>query len=141
MKKLFLLLIPAVFIISSCGKGCIDPNASNYDVDAKKDNGKCTYESTLTLWYDQTQSITWDQSGVTSINVYVGEVLVVNHPVATYWVTAPDCAETGTINVLKNLGADASKTITWEVKDQADASLKTGSWSATGGACDVVKVQ
>jgi hypothetical protein len=140
MKKMLLLLIPAVFVIQSCNKGCIDPNASNYDMEAKKDDGKCTYEATLTLWYDQTQSIAWNQASVTSINVYVGEVLVVNHPVGTYWVTAPACAEAGTINVLKNLGAETTKTLTWEVKDQNDTSLKTGSWDATGGGCDVVQV-
>ena len=40
--RLFFLL--AVFSATqSCKKGCTDPTASNYDPDAKKDNGSCYY--------------------------------------------------------------------------------------------------
>ena len=143
MKKLLFLLIPAAFMIQSCSKGCTDESATNYSADAKKDDGNCQYEATLTLWWEQSQSISWNQSGVTGLNVYVGEVLVGNgnDDPGAYNVTAPDCEEAGTITVTKNLGASSSKDIAWQVKDQNDATLKSGSWAATGGACDVVKVE
>lgn len=143
MKKMLLLLIPAAFMIQSCNKGCTDANATNYSADAKKDDGNCQYQATLTLWFEQSKTIAWDQSGVTSLNIYVGEVLVGggNNNVNTYWVTAPDCAEAGTINVLKNLGTSATKDIQWQVKDQDDVTLESGTWSASGGACDVIKVE
>lgn len=32
-----------VFAVSSCKKGCSDPNASNYDPKVKQDDGTCTY--------------------------------------------------------------------------------------------------
>lgn len=45
------LSIAAIFIInSSCTKekGCIDPNASNYSYDAKKDDGSCLFD--MSFW-------------------------------------------------------------------------------------------
>ena len=44
MKKPFnyLLLFVLTIFIASCGKkGCTDPNATNYDPDATKDDGTC----------------------------------------------------------------------------------------------------
>lgn len=46
-RKLFLLsLVAAVFTLAIAGcqrEGCTDPKATNYDSDAKKDNGTCVY--------------------------------------------------------------------------------------------------
>ena len=141
MKKILLLLIPAAFVIQSCNKGCTDPNANNYVADATNDDGNCTYDATVTFWYDQNQSIAWDQSGVTTLDVEVGGVsLGTAYSVSTYWVTEPTCADAGTINVNKNLGADATKSLDWVVKDQNGATLKSGTWSAVGGSCSIIQV-
>ncbi|MBO7651896.1 MAG: hypothetical protein J6S84_04180 [Bacteroidales bacterium] len=49
-RKLFLLsLVAAVFTLAIAGcqrEGCTDPKATNYDSDAKKDNGTCVYPTT-----------------------------------------------------------------------------------------------
>ena len=43
-NNVLLLLSLALFTVASCKKeGCTDPNAINYDADAKKDDGTCTY--------------------------------------------------------------------------------------------------
>ena len=42
----FLLIVIITFFLVNCKKGCTDPNAVNYDPDAKKDNGTC-YNFTL----------------------------------------------------------------------------------------------
>ena len=42
----FLLIVIITFFLVNCKKGCTDPNATNYDPDAKKDNGTC-YNFTL----------------------------------------------------------------------------------------------
>ncbi len=43
MKRLLLLAIAPVLVFNSCKKGCTDPLAMNYDVNAKKENNSCTY--------------------------------------------------------------------------------------------------
>ena len=51
MKRLNVLLLAGlmIFSLNSCKKGCIDPYAKNYNSKKKKDNGSCTYYSTVTL--------------------------------------------------------------------------------------------
>lgn len=140
MNKILLTLCATAFIFASCNKkGCIDSNANNYSQEATKDDGKCTYEATATIWFDQQTSIAWDLAGVTTLSVYVGEVLVTTHNVNTYWPTAPVCQAAGTINVTKNLNAATTSTISWEVKDQNGASLASGSWAAVGGQCTLIE--
>tara|TARA_Y100000385_G_C13079198_1_gene632991 strand:+ start:18 stop:1187 length:1170 start_codon:yes stop_codon:yes gene_type:complete len=45
MKKIILLGLVTVVAFSSCKKkGCMDPNANNYNTEAEKDDGSCTYD-------------------------------------------------------------------------------------------------
>ena len=61
MRKLNTLLSLTVIVLlgfSSCKKkGCMDENASNYNPDAKKDDGSCVYTPTITLNGDATMTI------------------------------------------------------------------------------------
>ncbi|UTW63856.1 DUF4625 domain-containing protein [bacterium SCSIO 12741] len=44
MKKVLFYLLSATLVLSACKKeGCTDANATNYDADAKTDDGSCTY--------------------------------------------------------------------------------------------------
>ena len=42
-KYFFIISITFKFFLLQCEKGCTDPNAENYNPDAKKDNGSCYY--------------------------------------------------------------------------------------------------
>ncbi|UKN02353.1 hypothetical protein K6119_02310 [Paracrocinitomix mangrovi] len=142
MKKNLLMIVAAGLVLASCNKkGCTDVNASNYSEEATKDNGECTYESTVTFWYNQQTSIQKEQAGVTDFKVYVGEVLAVTHPVETYEVIAPDCGDVAKITVTKNLNKLTEKSYTWQFKDQNDNPVFSGTWEAVGGGCDIIQVQ
>ncbi len=71
-RALFFVAIAALGLISCKKKGCTDPSATNYNPDAKKDDGTCEFcvgpsVSSNTIACDQTLSITptvtWGTSG------------------------------------------------------------------------------
>ncbi len=73
MKKrnLKLALVAGVLAVTaiSCKKeGCTDVNANNYNEEAKKDDGSCTYdvvdESVVTVSSNITSNTTWEASKV-----------------------------------------------------------------------------
>ena len=60
MKKLALVFLVLAMVVVGCKKkGCTDPNATNYDSKAKKDNGSCIIESgpylIVKVQFDSTQ--------------------------------------------------------------------------------------
>ena len=69
MKKLSIFIIIYLFTattiitFTSCQKkGCTDPNANNYDTDAKKDDGTCTYPT-----------VTFRSGGVAVVDLATGD--------------------------------------------------------------------
>lgn len=67
-KIVFVVLASAVLVSPSCKKkGCIDPLANNYSVEAEKDNGKCDY-SALEITEDITTNTTWSSGKAYLIN-------------------------------------------------------------------------
>ena len=53
MKRngLLLLMATAVALFSCKKKGCTDPSAINYSVEAEKDDGNCQYQTDATNAY------------------------------------------------------------------------------------------
>jgi hypothetical protein len=147
MKKNFLFLIVASSLVfTACKKkGCTDADANNYLAEAEKDDGTCTYNGHATFWFDQATSITQNQAGTTTIEIFVGDVSGGSLPVADYAGPAtPDCGDAKTIAVVKNLGAESAKSLDWEAKDQSGTVLYSGTWAAEGKAtsadCMVINI-
>ena len=61
----FLIIVIITFFLVNCKKGCTDPNATNYDPDAKKDNGTC-YNFTLPTNLNYTVTV---DSGTKKVDV------------------------------------------------------------------------
>ena len=52
MKNLSYLFIASIFVMASMSckkKGCMDSDASNYNSEAKKDDGTCVYTPNITI--------------------------------------------------------------------------------------------
>ena len=74
-RKIFLLsLVAAVLTLAIAGcqrKGCTDPKATNYDSDAKKDNGTCVYAQSEPQPTEPTKVITMDFDWRTPFNTAI----------------------------------------------------------------------
>jgi len=137
MKKITnLLVIAGLFILASCAKeGCTDPNSLNYDPDAKKSDGSCKFESKITFWYGQTTAGNLVSDGVTSLTYYVDNNLVGSSAASVYYTGAPECGQSSTIGVTKDLGSNTSKTVTYKVLDQDDQIVWEGTKTLNANTC------
>ena len=74
-RKIFLLsLVAAVLTLAIAGcqrEGCTDPKATNYDSDAKKDNGTCVYADPEPQPTEPTKVITLDFDWRTPFNTAI----------------------------------------------------------------------
>ncbi len=90
LKFLALFVFTGIIVFTSCKKkeGCMDPLASNYDVDAKKDDGSCTYPpADIELSGDlNTQTLTKDKKYLIKGQVFVrsGKVLTIEAGTVIY---------------------------------------------------------
>jgi len=71
LMKLTAVIIAATTIFTSCRKqdGCTDPAATNYDIEAEKDDGSCTYLAPITnsqITFNFTHN--WDGAAVSNSN-------------------------------------------------------------------------
>lgn len=54
MTRLVYLSISLMRFTVSCKKeGCINENVTNFDKEAKKDDGSCHYEAKTSFWYNE----------------------------------------------------------------------------------------
>lgn len=156
MKKPFnyLLLFVLTIFIASCGKkGCTDPNATNYDPDATKDDGTCEVISAPTV---DDAAFTYAPS---SGNPNIIEFTAVNSDMSAYWdfgngttgtgpsvsATYPN-AGTYTVELIVSNSAGSNSSSQDIVIDQTDPSLLnnpiytflTGGVSGTGSKTWVI---
>ena len=74
MKYLIVSMLVLGLVSTSCKKeGCTNPEASNYDEEADKDDGNCVFEGNLVFWYDHTAESIMQLYGITELNYIVGE--------------------------------------------------------------------
>ena len=118
MKTKNLLIIAFMIIgaisISSCAKktGCTDANATNFDSDAKKDDGSCTYKGQLIFWWKKPFSDTANAHGATTAQVTVDGAFQGTLNFGTqFWNSSPSCGASATITVDKDFGSAKTKSV------------------------------
>lgn len=133
--KLFLLTILVGLVSASCKReGCTDNSAKNFDSKAKT-NCCCEYSGSVVFWYGKTASESLITGGSTSLTYYVDGAVVGSGATSVYWTAAPDCDQSGSVTVKKELGDSKSKSYPYVVKDQDGDVIYQGNVTLTGNTC------
>lgn len=136
MKKVILLLIGAAFFaLAGCKtEGCTDPNAINWNPDADTFDGSCTYEGYAVLWYGE-EVATSKQEFATSYMFYADGQLVGSQAVSMYWTASPDCGQTSSITITKDMGNNTAMDGTYEVVDDQGFTVWQGVINFQANTC------
>ncbi|OFY87144.1 MAG: hypothetical protein A3F72_16700 [Bacteroidetes bacterium RIFCSPLOWO2_12_FULL_35_15] len=140
-NKLILIAftIAAVFLSTSCKKkirGCTDPAATNYKTSANEEDGSCTFEGSVVLWYGQTTSDLLIQNGHSFLEYSIDYSYADDSDCSAYYTTAPNCGESGSVTVTKNLGNSSSKSFYYSVVCVGtDSVLWSGNLTFTAKTC------
>ena len=135
-KKLLLVLAVGMLAITSCKKeGCIEADAVNYDTEAKKDNGTCTYEGNVVIWYGESTATNLVNDGATSLTYTVDGSIVGSSAANVFFTAEPDCGANGSITITKDLGVAKNKSYDYSVEDQTGHVYWSGTANFTANTC------
>ncbi len=133
MKKLNFVLIAvvltsAITFTTSCSKkkGCTDSTSTNYDADAKEDDGSCTYKGSVQFWYNKATSDSLVANGITSLAIYVDGAVVGSYATSVYFTGDPACGQSNVVTSTKDLGTVKTKTFPYMGKDQNGNQILNG---------------
>jgi hypothetical protein len=131
MNKIKLMLFVGVVFITttfvSCKKeGCTDIYGSNYDSDAKKDDGSCQYEGTVQFWYNQSTSENLLDDGSASLTFSVDGNVIGSYATNVFFSSNPSCGQASVVRTIKDLGSSKTKSSTYRVVDDFGDEIWTG---------------
>lgn len=143
MKKLLLpvLMIVTIANFTSCKKeGCTDLDATNYSSDAKKDDGSCVYEGRNVIWWNQSTSVGMQNYPSNTFYLYVDGVFADSKGTSTYWTSAPDCGDNGSITITKDLGGNKLNYCSYRAIDEDGYLLWEGTLTFEANTCSSVQL-
>ena len=140
MKKVLIVIgILGTLAMTSCKKeGCLDANATNYDIKAKKSDGTCTYTSSVAFWFNQATSDWLVAEGTTKIYIEIDDVQKLDMLVTEFDSIEPNC-ESGDVifqRLTYDLGGSYAQSYPLKVKDDNGDVIWVSSVVFTGGSCD-----
>jgi hypothetical protein len=141
----FLLLIAIPVILStSCKKkvqGCIDSDADNYNGLAEEDDGTCYYSGGAVFYHEFATSQFMLDNGIAYTKIYVDGSYKGNLSANTHWTFLPSCSSETAVTIENyGLGYVKSKQFNYEIRDNNNSILKTGTFQITANNCETIKV-
>lgn len=141
MKRILIASL-ALLVLSACKKeGCTDSVAKNYNSEAKKDDGSCTFESSTMIWFDSSTSYKLMSENIVELVYYIDGTSIGQNDFSDYYTVAPSCGATQAINYKKALGTSKTSTSTYEVRKSDGTVLDSGTISFKAGECTAIEFE
>jgi hypothetical protein len=119
--KNIILLLSITLLISSCERstyGCIEPAATNYNINANYDNGNCTYISDIVFYEDVAAAIYFDIIGVEWLDLSIDGEYIGTLDATLGLTYTPDCNEVDAIAFSLEWENSHSSSFTWVIRDE-----------------------
>jgi hypothetical protein len=137
MKSISLFIILFLFFTVSCKKlGCTDENAMNFENVAQKNDGSCTYEGSVGIWFDSIKFVEYANTGVQSLTYFINgdEKGVV--PIWPYASAAGlTCDSSGVFQMDFSIGKASTQSYNLLVKRETGAVIDNYAITVQGGKC------
>jgi hypothetical protein len=139
-KFVCLLSIILISTVSCKKKGCTTENATNYNSEAKKDDGSCHYEAKTSFWFNEGVSgFLVGAYDVTELTVYMDDVSVGTMDPAE-WKIGTDCNGEN-FTVVTDLGSFSGQNFSYSVRDNFGTEQFKGAVSLVGNDCKSVELK
>jgi len=144
MKAIWIFLALLFLSTTACKDdvitGCTDERASNYDPLATEENRTCSYYGAAVFYNNQSTSQNLLNDGISSLKYYVSGSIQGSYIANLYWDPVPDCDSDSAVTIpMRGLGLNPTQNFGYQVRDQDDNILETGSFLMTGNECTKIE--
>lgn len=115
--------------------GCMDVNATSYEVVAQKDDGSCTYKGSLGIWLDETKAQEYVSLGIDSLYYFIDYKEKAGASVASFYLNPPSCGDVNVVTLNFDLGKYSSNNYTLLVKSETGAVVDNYPVTVEGNKC------
>jgi len=136
MKIIPFTCLFVILSLFACKKeGCTDENATNPTAGADKDDGSCTYQSTVVFWHNNTTKSIINSHGTSSLTYYLDGTQLGSSDPNVVFDSAPDCSESTAFVRSVAYDEGSTKNLNFEVKSQTGQLEFSGTISFVHGEC------